>query len=418
MRGTAVVSDTDRVPRRKGVPIQRPARHRITDQQTAAESDLGDRKISVVLVDDHEEIRELFSQVLGVDPAIEVVGVAGSGNQAVEVVRRQTPDIVVMDFVLPDMSGATAIELLRAESPDTKVITVSGLGAPGAYQAAAAAGSSAWVRKTSAVKDLRGAIHQVFAGTRVPDEASVPAVGDIVVHYQPVHRLSTGAVVGMEALARWAHPNGTIIAPGDFLPRAETAGLVGDFDKKVCDIAARQLGEWHVRHRSDPARWVSVNLSALDMRRPDLPDWISNAFAASRIEPSCLVLEVTEAALIDDEDQTIRRLERLKSLGARIALDDFVGAKASIDFMRRFAFDVVKIDRGLIAQLPHSPEAVALMRSIQQVVSQRDLLCVAEGLEREDQVASVQELGCELGQGYLYSQPVPAAECEVLLAAG
>lgn len=379
---------------------------------------LPDPPITVALVDDHEDIRELFSQVLAADPAIEVVGTASSGRDGVDLVRRQKPDVVVMDFVLPDMSGATAIELIRAESPDSKVITCSGLGAPGAYQAAAAAGSAAWLRKTNAVKDLRAMIRKVHAGEAVGDDTAPPAVGDVLVHYQPVHRLATGEVVGMEALARLADPSGTILSPADFLPRAELAGMVGEFDKRVSEIAARQLGEWHVRHRVEPPRWVSVNLSALDMRRPDLPDWISGALEGSRIDPSCMVLEITEAAILDDEDQTIRRLERLKSLGTRIALDDFVGARSSISFMQRFPFDMVKVDRGLTAQLPHSEEALALMRVIQEVVQRLNLECIAEGLERDDQVAAVRELGCELGQGYLFSRPAPAAECEALLAEG
>lgn len=375
-----------------------------------------DHKISVVLVDDHEEIRELFTQVLANDPRIEVIARAASGREAVDVARRQKPDIVVIDFVLPDMSGATAIELIRKESPDTRVITVSGLGAPGAYQAAAVAGSAAWLRKTSAVKELRSAIHEVFERGEMRDDRNAPVVGDIVVHYQPVHRLTTASVVGLEALARWAHPNGRLVSPADFLPGAEVAGMVGDFDKRVCELATRQLGEWHVRHRTDPPRWVSVNLSALDMRRPDLPDWITSALNSSRIEAECMVLEITEAALIEDEDQTVRRLDRLRDLGVRIALDDFVGAKTSLAFMRRFSFDIVKIDRGLTAQLPQSEEAAAVMRSIQDVASKVGFICIAEGLERDDQVVAVRDLGCEFGQGYLFSQPAPAAECEAVLA--
>lgn len=379
-------------------------------------SETAGRKITVVLVDDHEEIRELFSQVLSADAHIEVVGRAASGKEGVELVGRRKPDVAVIDFVLPDMSGATAIELIRAESPETKVITVSGLGAPGAYQAAAAAGSSAWVRKTSAVKDLRTAVHQVFAGGNQSTDAHDPVVGDMIVHYQPVHHLTTGAVVGLEALVRWAHPTGKIVSPADFLPRAEIAGMVGDLDKRVCELATRQMGEWHVRHRSDPQRWVSVNLSALDMRRPDLPDWISNALQSSRIEASRMVLEITEAALTEDEDQTVRRLERLRDLGVQIALDDFVGGRASMAFMRRFSFDIVKVDGGLIAQLPQSEEAAAVMRRIQDVASKVGFTCVAEEVERQEQLDALRELGCELGQGYLFSRPAPAAECEALLS--
>lgn len=369
-----------------------------------------------MLVDDHDEIRELFAQVLASDPHMEVVGRAASGKEAVEAVSRRKPDIVVIDFVLPDISGATAIELISQESPATKVITVSGLSAPDAYQAAAAAGSAAWVRKTDAVKELRNVIREVHSGAELAQDSHAPVVGDIIVHYQPVYRLDTGGIVGLEALARWAHPNGQIVSPADFLPGAEIAGMVSDFDRRVCELAARQLGEWHVQYQTEPQRWVSVNLSALDLRRPDLPEWISNALQGSRIEPGCMVLEITEAALIEDEDQTVRRLERLRDLGVQIALDDFVGAKASLDFMRRFSFDVVKVEIGLTAQLPQSEEAIAVMRNIQDVASKVGFDVVAEGLERQDQVDALRGLGCEFGQGYLFSRPAPAAECEALLS--
>ena len=373
--------------------------------------------ITVVLVDDHEEIRELFTQVLLLDGRIEVVGTADSGRAAIDVVGRRKPDVVVIDFVLPDMSGATAIEMLLAESPDSKVITVSGLGAPGAYQAAANAGSAAWIRKSNAVKDLRLAIHQVHAGEHVSGDASeVPAVGDIVVHYQPVHRLSTGTVVGMEALVRWSHPNGSIVSPADFLPRAELAGMVGDFDRKVSEISARQLSEWQVRYPTDPPRWVSVNLSALDMRRPDLPYWIIGALETARVSANSFVVEITEEAITEDEDQTLRRLERLKEIGVLVALDDFIGASTSVSFMRRFPFDMLKIDHGLTAQLPHAKEAITVMRTVQELASRLNLVCIAEGVERENQIATMREFGCELGQGYLFSRPAPAAECETLLS--
>lgn len=185
---------------------------------------------------------------------------------------------------------------------------------------------------------------------------------------------------------------------------------------RPAEVATRQLGEWNVRCPTSTPRWVSINLSALDMRRPDLPDWVSGALAGSRIDPACMVLEITEAALIEDEDQTVRRLERLRSLGVGLALDDFVGAKASLTFMRKFSFDLVKIDHGLVAQLPQSEEASSVMRNIQEVATKVGFTCVAEGIEREDQLEAVREMGCELGQGYLFSRPADAAASETILA--
>ena len=379
---------------------------------------MGKPPITVVLVDDHEMVRESLVEVLSVDPGIRVVGTAATGAGGVEIAIAQRPDIVVMDFVLPDMDGAAAIRRLKGELPDVKVITVSGARVPGAYYAVAAAGSNAWVQKTMAVRVLGRAIHSVFAGEPVPDDEldGLPSLDDIVVYYQPVHDLDTGSIAGFEALVRWAHPQGGLVPPAGFLPQAELVGLVADLDRRVGETAARQLRAWQDRFPTRPERWVSVNLSGTDLMRPGLPDWVAGAVGAAGIEPSTLMLEVTETVLVEDSNRTMLHLNQLKEIGVRLALDDFGSGFASLSYLRRFPFDMIKIDQKFTAELPFSSRAMLMAEAIQQMTQTIGVRGIAEGIEREDQAEALLKLGWEYGQGYLFSKPVTAMECESLLA--
>ena len=373
--------------------------------------------ITVLVVDDHADIRDLFRQVLSTDPDIRVVGTADSGRVGVETAIVRKPDIVVMDYVLPDMNGATAISQIKAKLPDTHIITVSGLSAPGAYQAAASAGSSAWLRKTSAARELKSVIHRVVEGesTVVADDL-VPSVGELIVYYQSIHDLNTGAVVGWESLLRWGHPSGAVLSPEEFLGRAESAGRVSDFGRRVSEVAARQLSDWQVRHPSDPARWISVNLSAPDLRRPDLREWVGASIERARIHPSAFVLEVKEAALVDDPSEIARRLEQLKALGVKLAIDDFGGTFTSLRNVRPFPFDIVKVDRTSIAELPQSLDHMRRMEHLRQEAAEANLIAVAQGIERSEQAEALRGAGWELGQGFFLSKPQPAEVCEAALA--
>ena len=374
--------------------------------------------ITVVVVDDHEMVRESLVQVLSHDPLIEVVGEAATGKAGVALALSTRPDVVVMDFVLPDMSGATAIGLLRAQMPEVKVITVSGLNVPGAYRAAAAAGSTAWLRKTSAVRELAAAIHQVHAGETVTDSEmdGLPSLDELVVHYQPVTDLQAGRVVGFEALVRRRLPGGGLGSPLTFMPQAEMVGLVGDLDRRVSETAARQLRQWQRQFPKDPPLWVSVNLSGMDMRRADLADWVSGAVEAAGIAPSGLVLEITETVLVEDTVHTIRRLGELRAVGVRLSLDDFGSGFSSLAYLRRFPFDFLKIDKGFTEELPHSERAMRMADAIQNLAATLGLHGIAEGIERAEQADALRRLGWSYGQGYHFSRPIPPEDCAALLA--
>ncbi|HUR49444.1 MAG TPA: EAL domain-containing protein [Acidimicrobiales bacterium] len=373
--------------------------------------------ITVVVVDDHEMVRESLIAVLSRDPTIRVAGAAATGKSGVALAVAEQADVVVMDFVLPDMTGATAIGLLKAQMPDVKVITVSGLSVPGAYQAAAAAGSTAWLRKTSAVRELAAAIHQVYAGEAVLDNEmdGLPSLDELVVHFQPVNDLATKAVVGFEALVRRRLPGGGLGSPLTFMPQAEMVGMVSDLDRRVAETAARQVHEWQRQFPRDTPIWVSVNLSGMDMRRPDLAEWVAGAVDAAGIAPSSLVLEITETVLVQDTVHTIRRLGELRAIGVRLSLDDFGSGFSSLAYLRRFPFDFLKIDKGFTEELPHSERAMRMVDAIQKVVSTLGLHGIAEGIERAEQAQALKRFGWSYGQGYLFSRPIPAEDCAALL---
>ena len=163
---------------------------------------------------------------------------------------------------------------------------------------------------------------------------------------------------------------------------------------------------------------MSVNLSANDLSDPDLFDSISGIITGAGIDPADLVVEVTESVLLDDTQQTMDFLTRLKGLGVGLALDDFGTAFSSLSYVRRFPFDHLKIDVSFTAQLPHSTRSMLLVEAIHHLAMSIGMIEVAEGIEREEQADALRGIGWQYGQGYLFSRPIPGADCEALLAAG
>jgi EAL domain-containing protein (putative c-di-GMP-specific phosphodiesterase class I) len=376
--------------------------------------------IRIVVIDDHEMFLQSVVRLLQEDSRIVVVGTALTAAQGVEITQQERPDVVIIDYHLPDMDAPDAIKRLREAHPEGKIITLTGSERPGALYASMRAGSSAWVRKTRAIQELRDAVHHVAAGrpvTNVEMEA-LPALDQLVLDYQPIVALAGGRIVGFEALVRWQHPERGLLYPGAFLPLAEETGFIAEIDQWACEQATRQLADWQERYSSTPRMWMSVNLSANDLSDPDLFDSISGIITGAGIDPADLVVEVTKSVLLDDTQQTMDFLTRLKGLGVGLALDDFGTAFSSLSYVRRFPFDHLKIDVSFTAQLPHSTRSMLLVEAIHHLAMSIGMIEVAEGIEREEQADALRGIGWQYGQGYLFSRPIPGADCEALLAAG
>ena len=229
------------------------------------------------------------------------------------------------------------------------------------------------------------------------------------VHYQPVVAAEGGGIVGVEALLRWTHPARGPIAPSLFIPLAEESGLMNI------------LGELVLRRAlTDGARWkdlfVSVNLSPVQIRSPGLLDLVRDALAESGLPAPRLTLEITEGVLIDNPEEALRKLEALRALGVATALDDFGSGYSSLNYLQKFPFDRLKIDRGFVASLGNSGNAGAIIQSIVTLGHALGMKVLAEGVETNEQRVLLRLAGCDELQGFLFAKACPAESIDKILA--
>jgi diguanylate cyclase (GGDEF)-like protein/PAS domain S-box-containing protein len=236
-------------------------------------------------------------------------------------------------------------------------------------------------------------------------------------YYQPVVRLDTKEVIGVEALLRWNHPRRGLVAPLDFLQLAEDTGLIVPLGRWVLGQACTQARAWQRSHPQLTGVTMSVNVSGRQLDDPGLVNDVQAALADTGLEPATLVLEITESVLMRDAETTIDTLHQLKALGVRIAMDDFGTGYSSLAYLQRFPIDVLKIDRSFTAGLGGEARQAALADAVVKIGATLELQTVAEGIELDHQVGWLQALGCDYGQGFLFAKPMPALQCESLLAA-
>ncbi len=241
---------------------------------------------------------------------------------------------------------------------------------------------------------------------------------ELRVHYQPLVDLRTGRTLGHEALVRWEHPTRGLLEPLAFIPLAEETGLILAIDDVVLAEACRQARAWQNLDPGLADLVVSVNLSARQFARSDLAARITAVLAETGLPPATLELEITESLAMSDAQATGVTLRALHELGVRVALDDFGTGYSSLAYLSQLPLDVIKIDRSFVAGLHDSPANLAIVRAVIGLAQALGIAVIAEGIEREDQLTALRDLGCDRGQGYLFARPQPAADAgRALLAA-
>jgi diguanylate cyclase (GGDEF)-like protein len=241
--------------------------------------------------------------------------------------------------------------------------------------------------------------------------------GEFELFYQPIVRLASGALEGMEALLRWRHPERGLISPADFIAVTEETGLIVPIGRWVLETACRQLGAWRAAG-APPDMTMNVNLSGRQLEDPGLRDAVAEVVAQPGIGPGALVLDITETALMHDMEATIERLRELRELGVLLAVDDFGTGYSSLRYLNHFPVDLLKMARPFVERLDTGSELRALAQTIVDLGANLGLPVIAEGIERPEQLAELRLLGCELGQGFHFGVPAPAAEVESLILAG
>jgi diguanylate cyclase (GGDEF)-like protein len=240
---------------------------------------------------------------------------------------------------------------------------------------------------------------------------------ELVVHYQPIVDLVTNALVGFEALVRWQHPLRGLLPPGAFVPFAEEVGLIDVVDRFVLVEACAQLHHWQTRGLVPSDISMAVNLSAHELADPGTEANVAAMLAASKFEPSNLVLEVTESAMMQDATAVVRNLHALKALGLRIALDHFGTGYSSLAYLEQLPIDILKIDRAFVDALASEDDQVGLAQAIIKIAETLGHVTIAGGVENASQVERLRELGCRFGQGYHLGVPMDARGTEEMLRA-
>lgn len=230
---------------------------------------------------------------------------------------------------------------------------------------------------------------------------------EFVLFYQPVIRVATGEVVAHEALARWLHPEHGLVGPDHFLAHAEASGFILPLGDWVLKTACAQSRLWD---RIGKPATIAVNISPRQLFDDDLVDNVANTLIRSGVDPSLLVIEITEHALLEHMDRAVAVMAALQPIGVRFSLDDFCTGYSSLSHLDRLRFDHVKIDRSFVAKLDYDKRSAALLSGICQLCRSIDLETIAEGIETQAELECVRDMGVTYAQGYFVGMPGPALE--------
>ena len=239
---------------------------------------------------------------------------------------------------------------------------------------------------------------------------------EFIVHYQPIIDLSDGKIAGFEALVRWQHSQYGMISPQSFIPVAEETSLIIPIDRWVLQQACHQLRLWQKEKLTDYPLFISVNLSARQFAQLDLIDQIDQILTETQLNPQCLKLEITESAIMDNVNFAAVILQKLRERSIGLSIDDFGTGYSSLSYMHSFPVSSLKIDRSFVQRLDGNPENLGLIPAIISIAKTMGMSAIAEGIETTQQLNQLKTLGCDFGQGYLFSKPVEAQRATELVA--
>jgi EAL domain-containing protein (putative c-di-GMP-specific phosphodiesterase class I) len=240
--------------------------------------------------------------------------------------------------------------------------------------------------------------------------------GGLFLVYQPTVSVATGQITGVEALVRWQHPERGVLLPTEFIPLAEETGLIYPLGEWVLREACRQAKQWQDEQEQEPLLSINVNISGRQVEHAEFPGLVREVLAETELEPSSLILEITESVLMDDSDRNQERLTELKDMGIRLAIDDFGTGYSSLRYLHRFPVDLLKIDRSFIQPLGTGSAGEEFVQTILRLGETLHVATVAEGIEDHRQLLALRRLGCPQAQGYYLGRPTDASSIASMLS--
>jgi EAL domain-containing protein (putative c-di-GMP-specific phosphodiesterase class I) len=229
-------------------------------------------------------------------------------------------------------------------------------------------------------------------------------------HYQPIIDLKSNELIGVEALARWQHPQKGWISPIDFISLAEQSDLIVDLSDMLINIAFKQFKTWSIKNTSF---YISINVSVKQFEKKNFLSHLGNLLNTYQIDARNIQLEFTESVMLNSNNETFIKFDALKKLGFKIAIDDFGTGYSSLGYIHKLPIDIIKIDRSFIVEMPHNQKTRAIVAAITKLSASLGIKTIAEGIETEAQATLIKEAQCDFAQGYLFSKPLIADAFEL-----
>lgn len=373
---------------------------------------------SVLIVDDDSEIRDILFEFLSRSYDCVALDCAES---ALALLALQTFDVILSDITMAQMNGLEMVRQVIRCSPDSVIIMISGQRTIEFAIEAMRAGAFDYITKpfdlsevaavlTRALKqrepNVRSHSNEAFEGLR--EIAAGIDNHEFIVHYQPQVEIESRRLVGVEALLRWQHPQRGLLSPAEFIPFAEESGAIVPLGEAVLQTTCAQTRHWQDRGFRNFR--VAVNVSPQQLREADFPEAVARIIRDAGLRADRLELEVTETSFMNEAESGIRNLIRLREMGVKIAIDDFGTGYSSLSYLKRLPVDSVKLDASFVKNATDDPDDAVLVMSIITLAHNLRLRIIAEGIEKEEQLAFLRLLRCDEGQGYLLGKPASAED--------
>ncbi|MBH8552998.1 EAL domain-containing response regulator [Nostocaceae cyanobacterium CENA357] len=395
--------------------------------------------IKILVIEDEESVRENLLDLLEAEN-FETIA-AANGKTGINLAVSEIPDLILCDMMMPEIDGYGVLTSLR-QDPLTATIPFIFLTAKSAkadFRQGMDMGADDYLTKPFTRAELLSAImnrlerqatlkkylsNQTTVKTLSPKrqlvEISLHRVvknqsftEEFEIYYQPIVNISSGEIIAAESLLRWQSPELGLVYPAEFIPLAESTGLIVPIDQWVVQSVCKQIRIW--QNAGVSSLTLAVNLSVIEFNEPDCIQKIVGFLKNNNLEPQYLEVELTESMIMQDVNSAIATMNKLQSLGVRIAIDDFGTGYSSLIYLKNLPVNTLKIDRYFIHNVAQDPQKSAITKALIEMAHNLNMQVVAEGVETEAELSFLRQKNCDAMQGFLFSRPLPAAEFENFL---
>ena len=381
---------------------------------------MGNERERILIVDDDGEIRDVLHEFLSRDYDCVALD---SAEKALNALATQHFHVILSDIAMTAMSGIEMLPRVMELNPESVVVMISGQRTIECAIDAMRAGAFDYITKPFELREVDLVIRRALdhqrnlkrvrpldnhVGPRRQELMDAVTRQEFVVYYQPQIEIHSRAVVGVEALVRWQHPEFGLLAPAEFISTAEDTGIIREIGEFVLREACARTRQWQAQGLENFR--IAVNASPRQLHERDFVEIVARILTETQLSAESLELEVTETWLMQNLDAAVQTLKRLRGMGVRIAIDDFGTGYSSLSYLKRLPIDSVKLDASFVKEATTDPDDAALVMAIITLAHTLGKTVIAEGIEREDQLALLRLLRCDEGQGYLFGKPTPALE--------